>query len=162
MSTKMDIDKKNPVVVQSLSCVRLFETHGIQYARLPCPSPSPGACSNSCPLITKIVSATLVHTLQQPLYLELRDLRYKNLEERDKWRQRLEWCVYKSKNTKLADSHQKGEERQEMDFPSEPMEETNLVKALIKGFWLLELWENTFLLFKAITFVLICYSMPGH
>ena len=24
--------------------------HGMQYARLPCPSPSPGACSNSCPL----------------------------------------------------------------------------------------------------------------
>ena len=23
--------------------------HGLQYARLPCPSPSPGACSNSCP-----------------------------------------------------------------------------------------------------------------
>ena len=24
--------------------------HGLQYTRLPCPSPSPGACSNSCPL----------------------------------------------------------------------------------------------------------------
>ena len=24
--------------------------HGMQHARLPCPSPSPGACSNSCPL----------------------------------------------------------------------------------------------------------------
>ena len=24
--------------------------HGLQHARLPCPSPSPGACSNSCPL----------------------------------------------------------------------------------------------------------------
>ena len=23
--------------------------HGLQYARLPCPSPSPGGCSNSCP-----------------------------------------------------------------------------------------------------------------
>ena len=23
--------------------------HGLQYAKLPCPSPSPGACSNSCP-----------------------------------------------------------------------------------------------------------------
>ena len=23
--------------------------HGLQHARLPCPSPSPGACSNSCP-----------------------------------------------------------------------------------------------------------------
>ena len=24
-------------------------SHGLQHARLPCPSPSPGACSNSCP-----------------------------------------------------------------------------------------------------------------
>ena len=24
--------------------------HGLQHARLPCPSPIPGACSNSCPL----------------------------------------------------------------------------------------------------------------
>ena len=25
-------------------------THGLQHDRLPCPSPTPGACSNSCPL----------------------------------------------------------------------------------------------------------------
>ena len=24
--------------------------HGLEHARLPCPSPTPGACSNSCPL----------------------------------------------------------------------------------------------------------------
>ena len=38
--------------VQSLSRVHLFVTRlrGLQHARLPCPSPSPGACSNSCPL----------------------------------------------------------------------------------------------------------------
>ena len=28
----------------------LFATHGLQQARLPCPSPSPEVCSNSCPL----------------------------------------------------------------------------------------------------------------
>ena len=28
----------------------LFATHRPQHARLPCPSPSPGVCSNSCPL----------------------------------------------------------------------------------------------------------------
>ena len=39
------------LVVQSLSCVRLFATHGLQHDRLPCPSLSPGVCSNSCPLI---------------------------------------------------------------------------------------------------------------
>ena len=36
--------------VQLLSCVWLFATHGLQHARSPCPSPTPGACSNSCSL----------------------------------------------------------------------------------------------------------------
>ena len=36
--------------VQSLSWVRLLQPHGLQHARLPCPSPTPGPCSNSCPL----------------------------------------------------------------------------------------------------------------
>ena len=27
-----------------------LQPHGLQHARLPCPSPSPGACLNSCPL----------------------------------------------------------------------------------------------------------------
>ena len=27
-----------------------LQSHGLQHARLPCPSPSPGICSNSCPL----------------------------------------------------------------------------------------------------------------
>ena len=34
----------------SCSVVSDFATHGLQCARLPCPSPSPGVCSNSCPL----------------------------------------------------------------------------------------------------------------
>ena len=38
------------VVVQSLSPVQLFATHGLQHARHPCPSLSPGVCSNLCPL----------------------------------------------------------------------------------------------------------------
>ena len=37
-------------VVQSLSHVQLFVTPGLQHTRLPCPSLSPGVCSNSCPL----------------------------------------------------------------------------------------------------------------
>ena len=36
------------VVVQSHSCVQLFATHGLQHARLSCPSLYPGVCSNSC------------------------------------------------------------------------------------------------------------------
>ena len=35
--------------VQSLSCVQLLPPHGLQHARLPCSSPAPGTCSNSCP-----------------------------------------------------------------------------------------------------------------
>ena len=37
-------------VVQLLSYVQLFVTPGLQYVRLPCHSPSPEVCSNSCPL----------------------------------------------------------------------------------------------------------------
>ena len=35
--------------VQSLGCARLWP-HGLQHARLPCPSPIPRACWNSCAL----------------------------------------------------------------------------------------------------------------
>ena len=35
-------------IVQSLSCVQLFGPHGLQHTRLPCSSPYPKACSNSC------------------------------------------------------------------------------------------------------------------
>ena len=36
--------------VQSLNCVQLLWPHGLQYAKLPCPSPIPGAWSSSCPV----------------------------------------------------------------------------------------------------------------
>ena len=32
------------------SCPTLLRPHGLQLTRLPCPSPTPEACSNSCPL----------------------------------------------------------------------------------------------------------------
>ena len=38
------------VVVQSPSCVSSFQYHGLQHSRLPCPSPSPGACPSLWPL----------------------------------------------------------------------------------------------------------------
>ena len=37
-------------VVHYASVSNPLQTHVLQHARLPCPSPSPGACSNSCPL----------------------------------------------------------------------------------------------------------------
>ena len=52
------------VVVQLLSCVRLFATHGLQHSRFSCPLLFPGVGSNSCPLswwcyLTISSSATL-------------------------------------------------------------------------------------------------------
>ena len=38
--------------VRQFSCLIVSDSlwlHGLQHARLPCPSPTPGACSNSCP-----------------------------------------------------------------------------------------------------------------
>ena len=35
--------------VQSLSLSNSLRPHGLQYTRLPCPSPTPGVCSNSRP-----------------------------------------------------------------------------------------------------------------
>jgi len=32
--------------------------HGLQHARLPCPSPSPGACSNSCPRVGDTIQSS--------------------------------------------------------------------------------------------------------
>ena len=37
-------------LLQSLSRYDSLRPRGLQHARLPCPSPTPGACSNSCPL----------------------------------------------------------------------------------------------------------------
>ena len=38
-----------PVSQFSRSTSDPLQPHGLQHARLPCPSPTPGACSNSCP-----------------------------------------------------------------------------------------------------------------
>ena len=39
-----------PIVQFSPSVISdSLQPHGLQHARLPCPSPTPGACSNSCP-----------------------------------------------------------------------------------------------------------------
>ena len=44
---------KKSVLLWLFSCLVVsnsWRPHGLQHARLPCPSPSPGTCSNSCPL----------------------------------------------------------------------------------------------------------------
>ena len=37
-------------LVQLISLFNSFKPHGLQHTSLPCPWPTPGACSNSCPL----------------------------------------------------------------------------------------------------------------
>ena len=49
---------------QSLSHVRLLQPHRLQNARLPCPSPSPGVCSNSCPLSRWTISTSVASSPQ--------------------------------------------------------------------------------------------------
>ena len=47
--------------VQSLSRVWSLRPHGLQHARLPCPSPTPGACSNSSLIESVKPSNHLIH-----------------------------------------------------------------------------------------------------
>ena len=53
---RLELKKRNPLIVISLLLLLLFThsvmsdslwPHGLQHANLPCPSPSPGACSNT-------------------------------------------------------------------------------------------------------------------
>ena len=50
--------------VQSLSRVWLFATPWTAACRLPCPSPTPGACSNSCPSVGDAIQPS--HPLLSP------------------------------------------------------------------------------------------------
>ena len=43
------------------SCLTLLRLHGLQHARLPCPSLSPGVCSNSCTLSQRCHPTILCH-----------------------------------------------------------------------------------------------------
>ena len=43
-----------------------LQLHGLQHARLPCPSPTPRTCSNSCPLswwCHPTISSSVIHSL---------------------------------------------------------------------------------------------------
>ena len=42
-------------------------SHGLQHSRLPCPLPTPGVCSNSCPLSGDAIQPS--HPLSSPLLL---------------------------------------------------------------------------------------------
>ena len=54
------------------SCSAVFSSlrsHGLQHARPPCPPPSPGACSNSCPLSQRC-HATISSSVVPNSYLQ--------------------------------------------------------------------------------------------
>ena len=42
--------KSSSVQFSHSACLTIFHPHALQHSRPPCPSPTPGACSNSCPL----------------------------------------------------------------------------------------------------------------
>ena len=44
-----------------------FRPHGLQHSRLPCPSPTPGAYSNSCPIVLVMPSNHLIFCHPHPL-----------------------------------------------------------------------------------------------
>ena len=50
MISKANLPKFIGVVVHCLVMSKSLWPYGLKHARLPCPSPSPWACSNSCPL----------------------------------------------------------------------------------------------------------------
>ena len=45
-----NLKRYSGIIVQLLSCVWLFATHGLQHSRSPCPLPSPEVCPSLCPL----------------------------------------------------------------------------------------------------------------
>ena len=49
MCTQKECIRSDQIRSVAQSCLTL-RPHGLQHARLSCPSPSPGACSNACPL----------------------------------------------------------------------------------------------------------------
>ena len=46
-----------------------LQPHGLQHTRLSCPSPSPGACSNSCPLTVMPSNHLILYHLLPPSIL---------------------------------------------------------------------------------------------
>ena len=47
-------------------CPTLCDPHGLQHARLPCPSPTPRACSNSCPQVSNAIQLSHPQSSSSP------------------------------------------------------------------------------------------------
>ena len=79
------------------------------------------------------------------------------------WSQRLQWCIYKPRNTKDCQQTPKARKRQgKMLFLRRLQRGHDFAKNLISDsiFYLPEPRENKFLVFKSPQFVLICYGSP--
>ena len=50
LSVQLSAGPFSPVQFSRSVVSNSLQPHGLQHARLPCPSPTPRACSNSCPL----------------------------------------------------------------------------------------------------------------
>ena len=72
--------------VKLFSRVQLFATHRLHHTRLPCPSPTPRACSNSC--LSSTLNSRNYHLLGRWVRIE------------NVWKQCIEWkkqtfrCIY--------------------------------------------------------------------
>ena len=79
-----------------------------------------------------------------------------------RWRQRLEWCIFrlwKTKDCRLPRGARRAE-RPGTDSPFEPPEGTKPTITLISDSWIPEPWDNTCLLLQVTQFVVICYGNP--
>ena len=91
----------------SLVVVQLHLTlqpHGLKLARLPCPSPSPWVCSNSCPLS---VSETIQpsHPLPSPHSFPHFSPALRSLPKYNIWGWDTETCVFKHSSYSFMPSH---------------------------------------------------------
>lgn len=76
------------------------------------------------------------------------------------WRQRLEWCSWKARNTKDFWQQSKAKKSQERILPQSLQREHGPVDTLSSDIQLLELWESKFLLYEATQPVAHGYDSP--
>ena len=69
----------NPASLSRCSCCcsvtqpcPTLRPHGLQHTRLPCPSPAPGACSNSCPSSRRCQQPSCPFLLLPPIFPSIR------------------------------------------------------------------------------------------
>ena len=77
--------------------------HGLQQARLPCPSPSPGVCSNSCPLSWwghPTISSSVAHFSCPPSFPS------QGLLQRDSFSYQVDWTKYWSFSFNISPSNE--------------------------------------------------------